>query len=61
MVVQWLRLCLSMQEVWVPSLVTCIKAKKPEHKQEKPYCNKFNKDFIIGTHKKKIFKKMLKL
>ena len=37
--------------------LTCIKAKKPEHKQEKPYCNKFNKDFIIGTHKKKYLKK----
>ena len=28
-------------------------AKKEEHKQQKKYCNKFNKDFKNGPHKKK--------
>ena len=52
--VQWLRLCLPMQGVWVQSLVnsTCLTAKKLKHKQ-KQYCNKFNKDFKNGPHKKK--------
>jgi len=35
--VQWLRLHLPMQGIWVPSLVkdpTCLLAKKPKHKTE---------------------------
>ena len=33
-------------------------AKKTEHKQQKQYCNKFNKDFLNGPlQKKKSFKK----
>ena len=28
-------------------------AKEPEHKQQKQYCNKFNKDFKNGQHLKK--------
>ena len=49
--VQWLRLCLPGQGVWVQSLVreltrdpTCLTTEKPEHKQQKQYCNQFNKD-----------------
>ena len=26
--------------------------KKPEHKKQKEYCNKFSKDFRNGLHKK---------
>ena len=26
-------------------IVGSVKVKKPEHKQQKQYCNKFNKDF----------------
>ena len=35
LVVQWLRICLLMQEIWVQSLVqedsTCLRATKPMH------------------------------
>ena len=39
--VQWLRLHLPMQEVWLDS--TCILAIKPKHKQQKQYCTIFNR------------------
>ena len=47
--VQWLGLCLSIQGVQVLVLIGELRshvscAKKPEHKQQKQYCNKFNKD-----------------
>ena len=29
---------------------TCLKAKTPEHKHLKQYCNRFNKDFKSGPH-----------
>ena len=32
-------------------------AKKPEHKKQKQYCNKFNKDFKNGPHQKNLKKK----
>ena len=32
--------------------------KKPEHEQQKQNCNKFNKDFTNGPHKKKTYKKL---
>ena len=32
-------------------------AKNPKHKQQKQYCNKFNKDFKNGPHQKKSLKK----
>ena len=55
--VQWLRLSLPTQGVWVPSLVEELnptwlvakKKKKPTIKQ-KQYCNKFNKDFKKKVH-----------
>ena len=54
--VQWLRFCLPMEGMQVQSMVrelrvTCQMAKIPEHKQQKQYCNKFNKDFKNGPHK----------
>ena len=53
LMVQWLRFPLPMQGLRVRSLVRDLRAKipyaalakKPEHKQQKQYCNKFNKDF----------------
>ena len=33
------------------------KKKNPEHKQQKQYCNKFNKGFTNGPHQKKDLKK----
>ena len=35
-------------------IVGSVKVKKPEHKQQKQYCNKFNKDFKNGPHQKKL-------
>ena len=51
--------------VWVQSLVNVLRShvplgQKPNHKTETIflfYCNKFNKDFKNGPHKKKILKK----
>ena len=50
LVVQQLRLCLPVQRAWVQSVVKQLRslmprARKPKHKQQKQYCNKFNKDF----------------
>ena len=36
-------------------------ARKPENKQQKPYCNKFNKDFKNGPHQKQKSLKMDKI
>ena len=57
LVVQWLRLDLSVQGVLVQSPggelgSVCLAAKISRHKKEKRYCNKFNKDFENGTHQK---------
>jgi len=30
----------------------CLTAKTPEHKQQKQYCDKLNKDFNNGPHQK---------
>jgi len=56
LVVQWLRLCLPMQGVWVGSLVEELgshmpSAKKKQNIKQKQYCNKFNKDtkFFLKT------------
>ena len=55
--VQWLGLCLPMLRVRVWSLVGKLRSKKKKkHKQQKQYCNKFNKDFTNGPHQKKIKK-----
>ena len=63
--VQWLRLSLPTQGVWVPSLVeelnpTWLVAKKKKKTKPKPktikqkqYRNKFNKDFKKKVHIKK--------
>ena len=50
--VQWLRLCLSMQGIQVQSLVRKLKSyvlcrrkqNKTKHKKKQQYCNKFNED-----------------
>ena len=41
---------------WGSQDPTCLLARKPEHKQQKQNCNKFNKDFKSGPHQKKILK-----
>ena len=57
MVVQWLRPSPSNTggcrfNPWLGSKdSTCLWVKKPKHKGEK-HCNKFNKDFKNGSHKK---------
>ena len=53
--VQWLRLCLPTQGDASSGSQdpTRLKAKKPEHKQKKRYCNKFSKDFKNGPQEKK--------
>ena len=49
--VQWLRLCLPMQGVWVHSLVEGLRShmpwgqKKTQSIWQKQYCNRFSKDF----------------
>ena len=71
--VQWLRLSLPTQGVWVPSLVeelnpTWLVAKKKKKTKPKPktikqkqYRNKFNKDFKKKVHiKKKSVKRNLR-
>ena len=50
-----------MQKVWVESLVVELRShmpcgQKPKHKQQKQYCNKFNKDFKNGQHQKNLKK-----
>ena len=64
--VQWLKTSPSNAGVWVdPSSgsenPTCLSAKKPKHKKQKQYCNKFNIDFRKGPHrrKKKLEKKKI--
>ena len=63
LVVQWLRLCLPMQRAWVQSVVKQLRsliprAKKPKHKQQKQYCNKFNTDLkMVHLEKKKSLKR----
>ena len=61
MVVQWLRLCLPMQGVWVQSLVRERKSHVPRSQKmetlkekQKQYCNKFTKYFKMVHIKKKI-------
>ena len=60
--VQWLRLCLPVQGVWVWSLVGELKSHMPcgqknQNIKQKQYCNKFSKDFKNGPHQKKKSKK----
>ena len=55
---QWLRLLLPIQGYWFDPWLeredpTCLVARKPEHKQQKQYCNKFNKDLKNDPHQKK--------
>ena len=63
LVVQWLRLCLSMQGGKFDPLLgnscpTCFIAKIKRTRQ-KQCCNKFNRDFKNGPHKKRFLKKLL--
>ena len=56
--VQWLRICLPMQGVWVRSLVGELRSHMPhgqknQNIKQKQYCNKFNKDFKNCPHQKK--------
>ena len=53
MVVQWLRICLPMQGMWVPSLVGELTACAPQ--QQKPAC--LSEDPAQAINKKK-FKKL---
>ena len=62
LVVQWLRLNLPMQGVWVQSLVGELRSHTPHGQKtknikQKQYCNNFNKDFKNGPHAKKNLKK----
>ena len=65
LVVQWLRLCLPRQWVWVHSLVRelrCLmdkkkKQKKKQNTKQEQYCNKFNKEFKNGPYQKRKLKK----
>ena len=62
MAVQWLRLCLPMQGVQVRALVRELRypiphSQKKQNIKQKQCCNKLNKDFKNGPHKKKILKK----
>ena len=58
LVVQWLRLHLPMQGVWVRSLVRELRShmpysqKKDPETEQRQCCNKFNKDFIKVAHQK---------
>ena len=57
LVVPWLRLCLLMQGMQVWSLVGELRIlhaswPKCQNIKQKQYCNKFNKDFKNGSHKK---------
>ena len=64
LVVQSLRLCLLMQEVWVRSLVGELKSPMPlgqetRNTEQKQYCNRFKKDVIPSPspQKKKLKRK----
>ena len=56
---QWWEFCLSMQGVWVRSLVRELRPhitqsqKKRTYTKNGKYCNKFNKGFKNGPHQKK--------
>ena len=59
LVVQWLKLHLPMQGVWVQSLggipiqgTKIPHASWPKKPKQKQHCNKFNKDFKNGPHQK---------
>jgi len=58
LVVQWLRLHLAMQGVWVRPLVSKLRPHIPcgQKRKQKQYCNKFSKDFKNGPHKKNLLK-----
>ena len=63
--VQQLGLCLPMQGMWIQSLVGKLRShmpigKTPAYKQQKQYCNKFNKDFKMAHIKKHLEKKQEK-
>ena len=63
LVVLWLRP--SLQWVRVQSMVKELRphipcGKNPEHKQQKQYCSKINKDFKSGPYEKKKKRKILK-
>ena len=60
LVVQWLRICLSMQGVWVRSLVGELGSHMPhgqkktkQNIKQKQCCRKFSGDFENGPHQKK--------
>ena len=57
LVVQWLRLCLTMQGMRVWSLAGDLRSHMPRGQKtktkQKQYCNKFNKDFKMVHIKKK--------
>ena len=60
--VQWLRLHLPLQGVWVQSLVGELRfprtsQPKNQNIRQKQYCNKFNKDFKNGPIQSNILKK----
>ena len=60
LVVQWFRLCLPMQKVWVRSLAGELRPPlvswlKNQNVQPKQYYKKFNKDLKNGPHKKTVF------
>ena len=51
-----------MQGLWVQSLVEELRSHIPKSQNIKQgeYCNKFNKDFKNGPHKKRNLKKKIK-
>ena len=60
---QWLGLHLPLQGVWVWSLVGKLGSPMTHGQKTKTetkhYCNKFNRDFKNGPHKKRFLKKLL--
>ena len=55
LVVQWLRLPFQCRGYWFNPWLgswdpTCLVAKKPNHKKQKKYCDKCNKDFKNSLH-----------
>ena len=62
LVVQWLRLCLPMQGVWVQYLVRKLRSHMPRGQKsknikQKQYYNKFNKKFLNSPYQKNLKKK----
>ena len=56
--IQWLRLCLPMQALWIWSLTgelcrTYASGPKNQNIKQKQYCNRFTRDFKNGVHRKK--------